>query len=159
MKRVAIAALALAVVLVAAAGGCGGSTVMNHARAARTVAQGLAVARAPLNAARDQAMDGVEEAARGMPLEEGEAAIDAEADRWAGVGHWFDVAAEGVRTWLGAVQFAELGGDDGVLAGFARQSIGQYNTLAVALRGLGLTFLPEIPPTVLEFVFEGGGDE
>ncbi len=153
MTRLALLAVVLALP------GCGGSTVMNHARAARTVAQGLSVVRAPLYAAREQALDGVEEAAAGMPIEQGEASIDAEADRWAGVGHWFDVAVEGVRTWLGAVQFAELGGDDGVLGDFARTAIGQYNTLATALRGMGLTFIPPIPETVLDFIFEGDGDE
>src|SRR5690606_18734209 len=95
--------------------GCGASALATQARAAQVAAIATAGAGEVIDAARDRALDAVEEAhpVRGP---ERDAALDAEAARWRPAGQALDAIREVLVTWTAAIEAARVVGEQGMAA-------------------------------------------
>jgi len=128
--------------------GCGASALATQARAAQVAAIATAGAGDVIDAARDRALDAVEEA---HPIRgpERDAALDAEAARWRPAGQALDAIREVLVTWTAAIEAARVVGEQGMAAiwprilALASQAVATYARIADLARELGVD-VPEL---------------
>lgn len=144
--NIAINALALLVLFGALVHlvGCGASGLTTQARTAQIAAIATGGAGEVIDAARDRALDAVEEAhpQRGP---ERDAALDAEAERWRPAGQALDSLREALLTWIAAIEAARVVGEQGAAAlwpqvlALAARVVALYGRVADLARELGAT--------------------
>ncbi len=164
MKREAKETLALALLLTAIAAlyctGCGATAVQRSANASLITGGVLVTAGGIVDAARDEALDAVEERHPQLGPERN-AALDVEAARWRPFGHAFDLARGMLNSWNDANEQAQISGsnDDAVWAAvkpIVLQLEAHYNEAANIARALGHN-VPPLPPVLVSLLIMLGG--
>ena len=122
--------------------GCGPGALGMQARAAQVTAIATGGAGEVIDAARDRALDAVEEA---HPIRgpERDAALDAEAERWRPAGQALDAIRSALVTWIAAIEAARVVGEQGMAAlwpqvlALGAQVVGLYARIGDLARELG----------------------
>lgn len=144
--KTSLLALGMALALLA---GCGTSALRGQATAATVASVALDTGGQTVDAARSAALDAVE--ARETDREARDAALRAEAARWAPVGAALDACRDALLTWIETLELARRG-DEGALGWetfvpLVARVVLLYDSAARLASGLGVE-LPLLPDTV-----------
>lgn len=150
----------MAALIVALVGACGPDALTRHIQAAQVVTRVAQEAGDQRDRARMDALHRVADEHRNDTFEVIEAAVRAEAERWAASGLALDAINAALREWTTGLWMAYVAqsGDSvwPTLIEMGARTLTLYQALAASMVPLGVT-VPVIPDSVMVFVRAAGG--